>query len=335
MSFWKSYELAVDFGSSNTAVSIKGRGVVFNEPTVIAINTKSKKVIAIGHKAKNMLGREHADIAVIKPVERGIIKDVKAAQIMIHCIISQCLKGTLLKPSVMLCAPKNITETDKKTFSAAFCSAGAKKVHIVPSPVSTAMGNGLNVTNPSGRLIVNFGGGICEISIVTLGTVAGHSQLDIGSMDFDRKIIDYIKNTYEILIGEITAEKIKTSIGSVLENDDEEFFIAKGKSLSTGLPSVARITSGEIKHIFLGDAKKIAEEIRDVVTKAPAELVSDVEKYGIIITGNGSRLKGFKELIDSVTGLKSSYSADILCCTVAGAQKASDQKETLIKTGVI
>lgn len=335
LSFWKTYEMAVDFGSSNLRVSVKGKGIVFNEPSVIAINTKTKKVLAIGHKAKNILGRENSDITVIRPVEKGIITDHKAARLMIHHIISTYCKGSMLKPDIMVSVPKNATEMERKSFISDFSQAGAKKVHIVPSPVSTAIGNGLNVTNPSGRLIVNFGGGICEISIVTLGTVAVHTQLDIGSMDFDKRIVDYVKNTHEVLIGENTAEKVKLAIGNALATDENELFAVKGKSLISGLPSVARISANEITHIFTGDVERIAEEITDTVMRSPAELVADVENYGIIISGQGSLLRGFKEIIDAKTGFKSTLSEEALLSSVNGAQKASEQRNTLIKTGVI
>lgn len=335
LSFWKTYEMAIDFGSSNLRVSVKGKGVVFNEPSVIAINKKTKKVLAIGHKAKNFIGREHADIAVIKPITRGVITDHTAVQVMIHKIIGTYLKGSFLKPIIMVSVPKNLTEMERKAYTSSFTAAGAKRVHLVPSPVSTAIGNGLNVTNPSGRLIVNFGGGICEISVVTMGTVAVHSQIDIGSIDFDQRIVDYVKSTHEVLIGDNTAEKIKTVIGNVYKLENDEFFAVKGKSLVTGLPSVAKISANEITHIFTDDIEKIAEEITDVVMRSPAELVADIQQYGIIISGQGSLLKGFNELIATNTGFKTTISNELLLSSVNGAQKAVEQRNTLIKTGVI
>ena len=335
LSFWKTYELAVDFGSSNLRASIKGKGIVYNEPSVIAINKKTKKVVAIGYKAKNIIGRENSDITVISPVEKGRIVDHKAARLMLHHIISNYCKGTILKPVVTATVPKNLTEVERKSVITDFTLAGAKKVHLVSSPVSTSLGNGLNVTNPSGRLIVDFGGGICEISVVSLGTVIAHSELNIGSNDFDLRIIDYIRNTHKILIGKNTAEKVKIAIGCAQRQTDDEYFTVKGKDLLTGFPVSKNISASELVHIFYDDVKKIAEEITSIIMSVPFELTVDIESYGIIISGNASLLKGFKDLIDAVCSIKSYMSEETHLSSVNGTLKACEQRKTLIKTGIM
>ena len=335
LSFWKTYELAVDFGSSNLRASIKGKGVVFNEPSHIAINKKTKKIVAVGYKAKNIIGRENSDITVISPVEKGRIVDHKAARLMLHHIISKYCTGTVLKPIVTATVPKNLTEMERKAVINDFSLAGAKKVHLVSSPISTSLGNGLNVTNPSGRLIVNFGGGICEISVVSLGTVIAHSELNIGSNDFYMRIIDYIRNTHNILIGKNTAEKVKIAIGCAHNRFEDEYFTIKGKDLVTGFPVSKSISSSELVHIFYDDIKKIADEITSIIMTIPFELTVDIENYGIIICGNASQLKGFKDLIDSVCNIKSYVSEETHLSSVNGTLKACEQRKTLIKTGVM
>ncbi len=335
LSLFKTYELAVDFGSSNIKASIKDKGVVFNEPSVIAINKKTKKVVAVGLKAKKIIGRENSDIIVIRPVEKGRIVDHKAAALLVNHIISTYCNSTLLKPVTTVSVPNNLTEMERKAYIHDFSQAGSKNVHLIPAPISTGIGNGLNVTNPSGRLIVNFGGGICEISIVSLGTVIVYSHLDIGSIDFDRRIVDYVKDTHKLLIGENTAEKIKIAIGTAIKKEDDEFFAVKGKDLVSGLPSVARISANELVHIFYDDVKKIAEEIAVTIKNAPCELSADIENYGIIISGQASLLNGFKEIIDDITGIKSYMSQDLSLSCINGAQKACQQRKTLIKSGIM
>ena len=335
MALFKTFELSVDLGSSALRVFVKNQGKVFDEANLIAVEEGSGRLIAIGDRAKNMLGRENRKIKVVRPVKNGIIADFDACGLILKYVIDKFCKGTMIRPYLIIGISPLSSQIDQHLLMEAALSAGAKKVYLLKKPVAAALGNGINVTNASGRLIVDIGSDSTNIGLVSLGTVVSNTAIDVGGADYDRKIIEYLKKRHSLLIGEITAEKVKIMIGGVLKREETEYFEVKGKNLKKGLPSAKRISSREISRLFLGDVKKIIEAIFEVVSNTPQELESDVKRYGIILTGGGSLVYGVKTLIENTLKLKVTMSDEPLESSVNGLAKAAEQRVSLDKLGII
>ncbi|WP_262431470.1 rod shape-determining protein [Qingrenia yutianensis] len=332
---FKTFELSVDLGSSALRVFVKNQGKVFDEANLIAVEEGSGRLIAIGDRAKSMLGRENKKIKVVKPVKNGIIADFDACGLILKYIIDKFCKGTMIRPYLTIGISPLSSQIDQHLLMEAALSAGAKKVFLLKKPVAAALGNGINVTNASGRLIVDIGSDSTNIGLVSLGTVVSNTAIDIGGANYDRKIIEYLKKRHSLLIGEITAERVKMMIGGVLKREETEYFEVKGKNMKKGLPAVKRISSREISRLFLDDVKKIIEAIFDVVSNTPQELESDVKRYGIILTGGGSLVYGVKTLIENTLKLKVTMSDEPLESSIIGLSKATEQRVSLDKLGII
>lgn len=335
MALLKTYELSVDLGSSTLRVDVKNQGLVFNEANLIAVNSQTGKLIAIGDRAKKMIGRQNANISIIRPVKNGVIADFDACGLVIKYIIDKFCKGTLIRPLLTIGISPAASEIDQHLLIEAALNAGAKKVYLLKKPVAAALGNGVNVTNATGRLIVDIGADSTNIGLVSLGTVVSNTAIDVGAADYDDKIIEYIKKRHSLLIGKITAERVKIMIGSVLKKDEIEYFEVKGKNLKKGIPDSKRISSKEIATLFRPEVKKIIEAVYDVVSNTPSELESDVKQYGIILTGGGSMIYGIDTLIANTLKLKVSVSSEPLNSTVSGIAKATEQRISLDKLGII
>lgn len=314
---------------------VKNQGKVFDEANLIAVEEGSGRLIAIGDRAKSMLGRENKKIKVVKPVKNGIIADFDACGLILKYIIDKFCKGTMIRPYLTIGISPLSSQIDQHLLMEAALSAGAKKVFLLKKPVAAALGNGINVTNASGRLIVDIGSDSTNIGLVSLGTVVSNTAIDIGGANYDRKIIEYLKKRHSLLIGEITAERVKMVIGGVLKREETEYFEVKGKNMKKGLPAVKRISSREISRLFLDDVKKIIEAIFDVVSNTPQELESDVKRYGIILTGGGSLVYGVKTLIENTLKLKVTMSDEPLESSIIGLSKATEQRVSLDKLGII
>lgn len=314
---------------------VKNQGKVFDEANLIAVEEGSGRLTAIGDRAKSMLGRENKKIKVVKPVKNGIIADFDACGLILKYIIDKFCKGTMIRPYLTIGISPLSSQIDQHLLMEAALSAGAKKVYLLKKPVAAALGNGINVTNASGRLIVDIGSDSTNIGLVSLGTVVSNTAIDIGGANYDRKIIEYLKKRHSLLIGEITAERVKMMIGGVLKREETEYFEVKGKNMKKGLPAVKRISSREISRLFLDDVKKIIEAIFDVVSNTPQELESDVKRYGIILTGGGSLVYGVKTLIENTLKLKVTMSDEPLESSIIGLSKATEQRVSLDKLGII
>ena len=332
---FKTFELSVDLGSSVIRVYVKNQGMVFCEANLIAVESETGRLIAVGDRAKSMIGRENRKISVIRPVKNGVIADFDACGLILKYIIDKFCKGTMIRPYLTIGISPLSSQIDQHLLIEAALSAGAKKVYLLKKPVAAAMGNGINVTNASGRLIVDIGADSTNIGLVSLGTVVSNTAIDIGGSNYDKKIIEYLKKRYSLLVGEITAERVKTAIGGVIKREAAEYFEVKGKSLKKGLPAVKRISSGEISHLFRSDVKKIIEAVFDVVSNTPQELENDVKRYGIILTGGGSLIYGVKTLIENTLKLKVAMSENPLESSIMGLSKATEQRVSLDKLGII
>ena len=330
-----SYELAIDFGSSAIRIAAKNKGVLANEPAVVAINKKDGKMLGAGLRAKAMTDRAHSGIAVIWPISGGRIHDILAAQLLVRSILDTAAKPHIKKPSVLISLPCAATEMEKKALFNTALAAGAKRVAFIPSPVAAALGNGINITNATARTIVDIGAQTTEIAVVTQGTVAVYDEIFCAGNVFDKKIADYMRAKYGLLIGRPTAEMLKLSAGCIEARTTEVFFDVKGRSLYTGLPTIVRISSNEIPAVLEKPAVLLSDAIRDLLDCAPAQLKPDIAQYGVLLTGGSTGLYGFNTWIENKCQCKTALSEDAKDCGINGLLKALTQQDTLIKAGII
>ncbi|MBE7045911.1 MAG: rod shape-determining protein [Ruminococcaceae bacterium] len=335
MSLIRSYDIAIDFGTSTTQVHIKGKGVTYNQPSCIALSKETGKVVAIGTRAKNMIGKVNDKITIIQPVKNGTIENIEAARLLMKHILDSIGFGTIKGSVVMLSIPCTHTEIEKRCLIDMVLHAGARKAYIIKKPVAVAIGNGINVSNPSAWMIVTIGAGICEAAVVTLGTTPVFSTIKTGTDDLDFKIMKYVKEKHGLLIGKNTAEKAKMEVGNVFSLESEMSAEISGRSLHTALPSKETITGEEMKDLFKESVDEIINMIKDLISDTPPELMQDIRQNGIILDGGGANLKGLGELIVYETGLKVTKSQEPELSTVMGTAKALNQLKILIKTGIV
>ncbi len=335
MSLIRSYDIAIDFGTSTTQVHIKGKGVTYNQPSCIAVSKETGKVVAIGTRAKNMIGKVNDKITIIHPVKNGTIENIEAARLLMKHILDSIGFGTIKGSVVMLSIHSNHSEIEKRCLLDMVLHAGARKAYIIKKPVAVAIGNGINVSNPSAWMIVTIGAGMCEAAVVTLGTTPVFSTLKTGTDELDMKIIKYMKEKHGLLIGKNTAEKAKIEVGNVFSLETELSMELSGRSLHTCLPSKETITGEELKDLFKESVDNIINMIKDLISDTPPELMLDIRQNGIILDGGGANLKGLGELIVYETGLKVTKSQGPELSTVMGTAKALNQLKILIKTGIV
>ena len=335
MSLIKSYDIAIDFGTSTTQVHIKGKGVTFNQPSCIAISKETGKVIAIGSRAKNMTGKVNDKISIIHPVKNGSIENIEAARLLMKYILDSIGFGTIKGSQVMLSIPCDHTEIEKRCLIDMVLHAGARKAYVIKKPVAVAIGNGINVSNPSAWMIVSIGAGICEAAVVTLGTTPVFGTVKTGCDDFDLKIIKYMREKHGLLIGKNSAERAKKEAGNVFSLESELSCEIAGRSLHTLLPSKEIITGEEMKELLKEPVDEILNMIKDLISDTPPELMLEIKQNGIILDGGGANLKGLGELIVYETGLKVTKSQEPELSTVMGTAKALNQLKILIKTGIV
>lgn len=290
-------EIGIDLGTANILIYVKKEGIVLNEPSVVAID-ESKKVLAIGIEAHEMLGRTPGKIKAIKPMKDGVIADFELTEEMLNYFIKKIKAKTIfIKPVILICCPTNVTTVEKNAIREVAERTGAKKVYIEEEPKVAAVGSGIDISKPSGSMIVDIGGGTTDIAVLSLGDIVSSLSIKIAGNAFDQEIIKYIKDTYKLLIGERTAEEIKIKIGTVMDNNKKEKKKVKGRSIETGLPSTITLTSDEIEKALKPSIYKIIESIKSVLENTPPELSADIFSNGIVLTGGGSLLRGIDKML--------------------------------------
>lgn len=310
-------DIGIDLGTANILINIKEKGIVIREPSVIAIDLDTKKILAIGEEAREMVGRTPDNIIAVKPLTQGVISDYSLTEKMISHLIFKALGKRYSKPNIYICVPSGVTEVERKAVEDAAYKAGGRKVKIIEEPIAAAIGAGLNIDEPYGNMVVDIGGGTTDVAVISLGGIVTNNSLKVAGNDFDDTIIKYIRQKHKVLIGERTAERIKINVGTVWETEKKEINV-KGRNLVTGLPNTINVTSDELKDVLLDVAMKIIESIHHVLEKTPPELISDISRSGIILTGGGCLLTGMEELISSKTGIKVLTSNDALSSVVKG-----------------
>lgn len=326
-------DMGIDLGTANTLVYIKGKGIVAREPSVVAIETHTRKVLAVGEEAKKMIGRTPGTIVAIRPLKDGVIADFDVTQNMLKYFIKLASpRRSLFQPRVVVCVPSGVTEVEKRAVEEAAIHAGARDAYLIEEPMAAAIGAGLPVHEATGSMIVDIGGGTTEVAIISLGGIVTSKSIRVGGDELDESIVSYIKKEYSLMIGERTAESIKITIGSADTSTDEKTMDIRGRDLISGLPKTVSITSQEIYEAMKEQIFNILDAIKSTLEKTPPELASDIIEQGIMLTGGGALLDGIDRIIISETGMPVHIAENPLDCVAIGTGKALESIEVLRKS---
>lgn len=318
-------DVAIDLGTCTTLIYVKGRGVVLNEPTVVAIDTNTKKCLAIGTEAKKMLGRTPDDIKAIRPMKDGVIADFEMVELLLRKFIDKVQKRKLFtRPRVIICVPSGITEVEKRAVRDSAEAAGAREVFLVSEPIAAAIGIDLPVHSATGNMVIDIGGGTTEIAVIALSSIVTNNSIRVAGDELDDAILQYIKKNYNIIIGEQTAEQIKIDLGNAFPTNTDNNLEVKGRDLVSGIPKTIRLTSHEVRDAIQEPLSMIIEAIRLTLEKTPPELASDIVNSGIYMAGGGSLLRGIDALIREETNLPVKIAEDAHKSVVIGAGRILD-----------
>lgn len=326
-----SRDMGIDLGTANTLVYVKGKGILLREPSVVAINSINKKVLAVGEEAKRMIGRTPGNIVAIRPMRDGVIADYDITQVMLKKFISKVIGKSFTSPRIIVCFPSGVTEVEKRAIDAAAKQAGAKEVVLMEEPMAAAIGAGLPVDEPTGSMIVDIGGGTTEVAIISLEGIVTSKSLRVAGDDFDQAIITYIKKEYNLMIGERTAETVKMELGSAYETGEEKTMEIKGRDLVSGLPKTITITESQIRGALKETIASIIDAIKTTLEKTPPELAADIMEKGIMLAGGGALLRGLDKLINYETHMPVHIADSPLDCVALGAGKALDYFDRISK----
>jgi len=317
-----SNDIAIDLGTANTLVYLKGSGIVLNEPSVVAVDQKTKKVYAVGAEAKSMLGKTPDHIVAIRPMKDGVIADFEITEVMLREFIRKSQKKRFfIRPRIVISVPSGITEVERRAVTDSAQNAGAREVYLVAEPIAAAIGVGLPVDKPSGNMVIDIGGGTTEIAVIALNGIVTDMSIRVGGDEMDEAIVQHIKKAYNLLIGDQTAEHVKMMIGSATKLSKEEEVEIKGRDLVSGIPKTLRISSVEIREALAEPLSQIVTALRAALEQTPPELAADIVDRGIVITGGGSLLRGLDVLLKEETNLPINTVEDPLTCVVLGSGK--------------
>ena len=327
---FKSKDIGIDLGTANILVTVKGKGIILREPSVISINAKTGGVIATGFEAKEMVGRTPKEINAIKPIKDGVIADFTATKLLLKNILDRvCKRYNAVRPRVIVGVPSGITEVEERAVEESIIRAGAREVYLIEEPMAAAIGAGIEIEEPSGNIIVDIGGGTTEVAVISLGGIVVCNSLRVAGDELDEDIVNYIKKELNLLIGESTAEQIKKEIGSAMPLMTEMTMEIKGRDLNTGLPRTETISSVQIEEAMRESIAKIVEIVKATLEKAPPELASDIMEKGIVLAGGGALIQNLDKLISSETGMPVYIAEDPLDCVVKGTEKTLQEIEKL------
>ncbi len=331
-----SKDLAVDLGTANTLIYVKGKGIVLREPSVVAIDKDSNTVLAVGEEAKKMLGKTPGNIVSIRPLRDGVITDFEVTEAMLSYFIKKVHnRNTFVRPRVVVAVPSGITQVEKKAVIDSVSSAGAREVYLIEQPMAAAIGAGLPVQEPVGNMIVDIGGGTTEIAVISLSGIVYSQSLRIAGDEIDEAIVQYIKKKYNLIIGEKTAERIKIEFASAHpETDREGYLEVKGRDLAEGVPATIKVTSAEIREAISETVHKIVITVKESLEKVPPELSADLAERGIVLAGGGALLPGLDRVLAEKTKLPVIVAEDPLTCVVKGAGKVLDHLSLLKRISV-
>ena len=329
---WFSNDLAIDLGTANTLVYVKGKGIVLSEPSVVAVRKHDRdrsRVLAVGREAKMMLGRTPGNIVAIRPMKDGVIADFEITEAMLrHFIRKVHNRRSLIRPRIIVCVPSGITPVEKRAVRESAESAGAREVYLIEEPMAAAIGAGLPITEPICNMVVDIGGGTSEVAVISLAGIVYSRSVRVGGDKMDEAILQYIKRTYNLLIGERTAEIIKTTIGNAFPGEPESMDV-KGRDLVSGIPKIININSDEVRLAIQEQIDAIVAAVKTALEQTPPELAADIVDRGIYLTGGGALLKGLDDLLKQETGLPIKIADDPLTTVVLGSGRALDNLNIL------
>ena len=324
-----SKDIGIDLGTASVLVYIKGKGVVLREPSVVAMDKNTGKLLKVGTEAQQMLGRTPGNIVAIRPLREGVISDYDMTERMLKEFIKKVTTFSLFKPRLLICVPSGITEVEERAVVDAGIQAGARRAYLIEEPVAAAIGAGIDITKPDGHMVVDIGGGTADIAVISLGGVVESASIKIAGDKFDEAVVKYIRKKHNVLIGDRTAEELKMSIGCVFPRPEEVTMEIKGRCLMTGLPRVFSVSSSEMIEAFEEVSSRILEAIHGVLERTPPELVADISTNGIVMTGGGSLLWGFDKLIEAHTGIETHVAEDAISCVAEGTGKSLDSLDQM------
>ena len=325
-----SNDLGIDLGTANTLVYAKGRGIVSNEPSVVAIDTEKHRVRAVGQEAKSMLGRTPGTIRAVRPLRDGVIADFKIVEAMLRAFIQKAHnRSTFFRPRIVISVPSGITEVEKRAVRVSALSASAREVYLIEEPMAAAIGAGLPITEPSGNMIVDIGGGTTEVAIISVAGIVVSNSVRVGGDKMDEAILNYVKRKYNLLIGERTAERIKMEIGNAYPVDETKSMIVKGRDLVAGVPKTLEINTEDVREALVEPVNAIVEAAKVVLERTPPELAADIADKGIVLSGGGALVENLDVLLREETGLPIMLAEDPFTAVVMGCGRCLDELDLL------
>lgn len=317
-----SRDLGIDLGTANVLVYAEGQGIVLREPSVVAIDKVSGKVLQVGAAARNMLGRTPGNVVAVRPLRQGVISDYEMTEKMLEQFLKKIIRYALVKPRVVVCVPSGITEVEERAVIQAAMEAGARRVYLIEEPFAAALGAGLDLSGPNGHMVVDIGGGTTDIAVLSLNDIAVSSSMKIAGDTFDEAIVTYVRRRHGLVIGLTTAEEIKITVGCVSERPEEVSMTVKGRDVKTGLPRDVLISSSEMLELLSRPARLIVDEILSVLEQASPELVGDISQNGIVLTGGGSLIWGMDRIIHDRTEIPCMVADNAESCVALGCGKS-------------
>ncbi|MES2953415.1 MAG: rod shape-determining protein [Patescibacteria group bacterium] len=326
-------KLGIDLGTANTLVFLPGKGIVLNEPSVVAVSELDNTVLAVGNEARDMIGKTPDHVIAYRPMKDGVIADYRVTEAMLRYFIGKALpRWNIWKPEVMVSVPAGVTSTERRAVIEAAVRAGAKNAYVVKEPILAAIGAGIPIYEPRGHMVVDIGGGTTDVAVISLGGIVASKSVKCAGTKIDLAIADYIKRTFNLAVGERTAEEVKISIGSAVLVEDELFTAIKGRDFLTGLPRSVEISTNEIVKAIDGELREMIKAIKDVLQETPPELAADIIDYGIVMTGGSSILRNLPELVYRRTGVKAVLAENALYCVANGTGVALEHLDVYKKS---
>jgi len=325
-------DIAVDLGTANTLVYVRGEGIVASEPSVVALDENTGDVHAVGHEAQRMIGRTPATISAVRPLRHGVIADFEVTEEMLRYFLRRAHQSRFAHPRVVMCAPSGITTVERNAVEEACLAAGARQVHLIEEPIAAAIGAGLDIGEPTGRLVVDVGGGTSEVAVISLGGMVVSRSLRVGGYELDEAISSYVRSVHNLAIGERSAEEIKLELGSAGPLASERRTELRGRDLVSGLPKSISLGSEDIRAAIAEPVNAIVEAVRETLEETPPELASDITRHGMLLAGGGSLLQGFAERLQGETHIVAHLAESPLTCVAIGSGRSLEEFEALERT---
>ncbi|KNF09702.1 rod shape-determining protein MreB [Gottschalkia purinilytica] len=325
-------DIGIDLGTASVLVYIKDKGIVLQEPSVVAIDKNTNKLLAVGEDARRMLGRTPGNIIAIRPLKDGVISDYEVTQRMLKYFIEKSSGKSIIRPRIVVCVPSGVTEVEKRAVIQASNQAGARKTYLIEEPIASAIGAGIDITEPSGNMIIDIGGGTTDVAVISLGGIVISNSIKIAGNMFDEAIARYVRKKHNVMIGERSAEDLKINVGTAYKRKETVVGEIRGRYLMSGLPKVIQVTSDEMLEALQEPVTAIADVVHSVLEKTPPELAADIGNKGMVMTGGGSLLHGLDKLIEERTGISVTIADDPISCVAVGTGKSLASIEFLEKS---